>query len=197
MNQCETVASAKTMLRRNRMVFLFSIIAFWALFVFYTKVHPMYIFDLDDWLYISYGRHAFPTTALWNPTKVMPETLFPLTSYIAVYLLYPLTGDYIMSLCYVHAFVTVAFILGYILMAGRVLKRRFGLNDGVLAVFLTVFLLAHFTPFLVKDRGNYHLFNSMNVNCFFNYMIPALWNYTLCFFFMSTKKACGMKRAVD
>ena len=174
-----------------------------SLYIFYTVVHPMYIFDLDDWFYISYGRHAFPTTSLWNPSKVMPETLLPLVSYIGAYLVYPLTGDYIQSLCYVHALTTVLFIMTYLMLAGRVLMKRFSLDKATLTIFLAAFFLAHFTPFLVKDFGCYHLFNSMNVYCFFNYTIPALWNYTMCFYFMCTmpndekwyKKEDGWKKS--
>lgn len=168
---------------------VFFLVAGLSLYVFYTVVHPMYIFDLDDWYYISYGRHAFPATFLWNPSKVMPETLLPLVSYIGVYFVYPLTGDYIQSLCYVHAFATVVFILTYLLFAGKVLAKRFSLDPATLTLFLAAFLLAHFTPFLVKDIGCYHLLNSMNVNCFFNYTIPALWNFTMCFYFMTTESS--------
>ncbi|HBJ18083.1 MAG TPA: hypothetical protein DDY90_02230 [Clostridiales bacterium] len=171
---------------RNYLLIAFFLVTGLSLYVFYTVVHPMYIFDLDDWFYISYGRHAFPTTSLWNPSKVMPETLLPLVSYIGAYFVYPLTGDYIQSLCCVHALTTILFIMTYLLYAGKVLAKRFSLDKASLTVFLAAFLLAHFTPFLVKDFGCYHLLNSMNVNCFFNYTIPALWNYTMCYYFMCT-----------
>lgn len=163
---------------------LFYLVVFAAMFLFYTEIHPLYIFDLDDWLYLSYGRHAFPVFGQWNLTKVLPETLFPLASYFGTYVLYPITGDYIQSLCSVYAFVVTCFILLYLMMAGRVLKQVFGSNGGSLVMILAAFFLAHFTPFMVKEFGNKHLFNSMNVNCFFNYLIPALFNFTLCFYFM-------------
>lgn len=48
------------------------------LFVFFARVHPLMLFDTDDWQYISYSRHAVPIWGDWNPTRVFPETVMPL-----------------------------------------------------------------------------------------------------------------------
>lgn len=172
----------------NPCMILFTIISFVCLFVFYSKVHPLYIHDLDDWLYVYNPRAGYPDVKEWNPTKVLPETLMPLISYIGAYFVYPITGDYIQALCDVYAVTVAALIMVYMLLAAKLLRKRFQLEDLPLTLVMAVFLLGHFLPFLTKEDGNQHLFYSINVTCVFNYLIPGLWNFILCLWFLKAEK---------
>ena len=47
-------------------------------FVFFTQVHPLVIYDGDDWRYIAYTRQALPSWNEWNPSRVFAECFQPL-----------------------------------------------------------------------------------------------------------------------
>ena len=167
---------------------LFAAVTFVCLFIYYTKVHPLYIHDLDDWLYVYNPRAGYPDVTEWNPTKVLPETLMPLMSYIGVYFVYPITGDYIQALCDVYAVTVAALIVTYMILTAKLLKKRFTTEELPLTLLMGVFLLGHFLPFLTGESGSQHLFYSINVTCVFNYLIPGLWNFILCLWFLNAEK---------
>lgn len=169
-------------------IILFSIIAFVCLYVFYTVSHPLYIYDIDDWTYISFSRRALPQTSQWNPTKVLPETLMPLVAELGVRFVMPLTGSYIDAMAGSFAVVVSACIIAYLLLYGKVIKDKFLLNNMQVALFLVMLTLLHFLPFRVSDTNNYHLFYGGNVNCYFNYLIPALVNASVVMYLMVQEK---------
>lgn len=185
----------KKRILENPCMILFAVISFVCLFVFYSKVHPLYIHDLDDWLYVYNPRAGYPDVKEWNPTKVLPETLMPLISYIGAYFGYPITGDYIQALCDVYAVTVAALIMAYMLLTAKLLRKQFQMEDLPLTLVMAVFLLGHFVPFLTKESGNQHLFYSINVTCIFNYLIPGLWNIILCLYFLNVEKSGGSSMA--
>ena len=73
----------------------FFLLAFSFLFVFFTQVHPLVIYDGDDWRYIAYTRQALPSWNEWNPSRVFAECFQPLMGYFAAYVLTPILGDYL------------------------------------------------------------------------------------------------------
>ena len=157
-----------------RWTFLF--IAGAALLFFYIVAHPLYIYDVDDWTYIAYSRHAVPSVSAWNPTKILPETIMPLSALIGVDVIMPFTGDYIHSLGVAFAIVIVFFILIYLYFFGEVIKKVFGLKEGVVFFLMTSFLLMHFVVYKSSINGTAHMLYGGNVNCHFNYVIPGLLN---------------------
>ena len=75
-------------------LFLFSIFIF--SFYFFTSIHPLYIFDTDDWINMAMWRTLYPSTVNYNPSKILPEVLFPLVSLFSIKILYPIID----RLCY-------------------------------------------------------------------------------------------------
>lgn len=140
-------------MKKIRPIGIVTIGAFFCLFAFFTVAHPLYIYDTDDWTYISSHRHALPMTHAWNPTKILPETLMPLAAEIGVRFIMPFSGDYIGAMAYAFAFFVAMFIVLYILAFGRVLKEKFSLDDKVISIMLVIFLLWHFLPFNVNGGG--------------------------------------------
>lgn len=155
---------------------LFGIILGFFIFIFFTVVHPLYIYDTDDWTYITYSRHAWPSTKLWNPTKILPETLMPLAATIGYEIIMPLTKDYISSMALSFALVLTMLIVTYSLMFGNIIRKIFSLKTNTIILIILLFLLYHFLPYNVNDSGNRHLFHGGSVNNTFNYLIPALFN---------------------
>lgn len=178
-------------IRRNPCFALFILISVFCLYIFYTRIHPLYIHDLDDWLYVYHTRAGYPDVTDWNPTKVLPEVLMPLASYIGAYLVYPITGDYIQSLCNVYAVILTLLIGAYLIFTAKLIRKTFALDDVTLTTVMVIFFLGHFLPFLTQEENNQHLFYSINVTCVFNYLIPALWNFILCLWFLRGEKTEG------
>ena len=156
--------------------------------VFYTVAHPMYIYDTDDWTYIANSRHAWPTTKEWNPTKILPETLMPLTAEMGIRFIMPFSGDYIGSMAIAFALVVTSFIVAYVLIFGKTAKELFDLHTSVIFFIIALFALYHFLPFNVSDTGNKYLFYGGNVNCYFNYLVPGLFNATLVMYLINHRQ---------
>ena len=86
-------------------VFLFIFIA-----VFFTQISPLFLSDGDDWYFSGSIRLPWPMWGVFNPSKVFPEILEPLGGYIAAFMVYPLTGDYVASIAHTQSIIISAFI---------------------------------------------------------------------------------------
>ena len=100
--------------KKRIMEVLFFLILIIFTYIFFRVIHPLIVFDTDDWWYIYFSRKAIPMPGTWNPARVLPEILMPLVSEIASYTLYPITNDFIGSLATVHALVVSLFVIIYI-----------------------------------------------------------------------------------
>lgn len=166
---------------------LFLLGVFIAMYIFFAIVHPLYIYDVDDWNYIKGIRPALPTLTQWNPTKILPETVFPLVSFLASSVIYPFTGDFIQAICVLSAGLFAMLITLYLGMTALVLKRRFGIKESILIEVMCIFILAHFGAYMIGSI-NYHVLYGGNVNGYYNYILPALWNFLLVLYFMQKGK---------
>lgn len=163
--------------------FLAAVFAF--MLVFFYNVHPLVIFDADDWTYASYTRVALPSTRFWNPARILPEILMSGCSSFAVFALMPLVHDYIRALSLCYALVLSGFITVYTWCFLRLIARRGGLERGWNLLASLLFLLFHFLIFRTEDSNNAYMFISCNVTCYFYYTIPALLNCSLLMYFLS------------
>lgn len=158
---------------------LFYLAIFTFLFVWFTKVHALVVFDADDWSYLAYVRATTPVWGEWNPAKVFPEVIFPFFSTVAAYLVMPLTKDYITAQTLMHALVVSLSITGYLWCFSRLLRRCFPLSRLTASVVTVLFLTAHFLALRWADFGNQYLFYCVDLNCYYNYLLPALLNASL------------------
>lgn len=154
---------------------LFAIVLFLFLYIFFSVEHPLYVYDSDDWTYISYSRHIWTSVKNWNPTRILPEVLMPLAAQIGVSVLMPLTGDYIGAMAYAFAVVLSGFIVFYILSFGKNFGK-FSLHEKVNVCLMTVMFLLSFLPFMIGTEKNEYLFYSGSITTIFYYTIPALLN---------------------
>ena len=156
---------------------------FLAMFVFFSQVHPIVLFDGDDWNVISDARVGLPKWGGWNPVKVLPETFFPICGYIAAYVVAPIVGDYLNAFTICAAAIVGIFIAVYVVMfimfAEKVLRL-----DKVPAIFFgAIFLLLHFAVYLKHNtQENLYLFHTADADCVFNYVLPNLLNAALVLF---------------
>lgn len=149
------------------------------MYVWFTRIHPLVVYDADDWTYSYMVRQAVPMWGAWNPSRVFPEIFMPFCSSVAVYFLMPLTGDYIGALTAVHALVVSGFITVYVYCFGQLIKRVFSLSALCTGFASALFLVLHFLVFRNDSWDNLYMFHCVNVTCYYYYLIPALMNASL------------------
>ncbi len=161
----------------------FSILVFLSIFiwflVFYTHIHPVYVFSGDDWTYISNGRSAIPSLNEWNPSRIFPETIMPTIAAFAIHVVNVFVHDYMLSLTVTFAAFISVFICCYLFVVYRTLRKLYQIEE-VQAGFITIiFLFFHYFIFASLDMDNLHLFYIYDLtNCFY-YMLPTLLNISL------------------
>lgn len=173
--------------KKNFVFIIMAILIFLFTYIFFTRVHPLIIFDSDDWGYITFSRRFMPIFNIWNPAKLFPETFMPLMSSIAAFVIYPITNDYIDSFTIITAFVVSIFISLYIYTFAKMIKRVFSLNYSSSILLSVLFFIFHFLLFKSADLNNEYMFLAHNVNCYYNYLIPNLLNYIIVFSLIAKK----------
>lgn len=162
------------MMKRNTLfVPLFFTTVFVVFYVFFYVIHPLIPYNTDDWGIILW-RSALPELPHYNPTRVMPGLLFPISGYIAAYVVYPMTGDYIGSFTIVNAFVVSVAITVYAYFFYRLMCVRFKRGNAEAIMLTALFLLLHFVVYRIDKSSNLHLFYSNDVCQYYFYLIPHL-----------------------
>ena len=162
-----------------KMCAVFSCLVFVFMLIFFIFIHPIVIFDTDDWLYIYRARVPYPTTAEWNPCRVLPGVLMPLCGYFSAFVIYPITHDYIFSQTIGMSLTVSAFIALYIFTFIIAVKRRLNLSAARSVFVGLIFFILHFQIFRSQNTNNDYMFSASNATCYFFYIIPSLLNCTL------------------
>lgn len=158
---------------------LFWLVLFFAVLLFFTRLHPLIVYDTDDWTYLTYTRDAVPLPGAWNPSRVFPEVFMPLCASLAGYILYPLTQNYILSLAWVFGLVLSGLILWYFYSFYRLLRAKAGATRVQALPVTLLFVLFHWLAMRSQWAGNEYLFRTVDATCCFYYTIPALLNLSL------------------
>lgn len=156
-------------------VTIVNIILFLFLFVFFTRICPIVLYDKDDWIYIGQMRIPFPQWNGWNPVKVLPEILMPICGYISAYFIYPIIGNYFFSITITSAIILSIFIVILCLCVMQLIRKRFNSSVELALIFEVLFLVGNFL--IYRNRGtSRYMFYADNMNCIFNYTIPGIIN---------------------
>lgn len=163
----------------------FIALVFLVMMVFFAEVHPIVLFDSDDWVGLSKQRNiAFPKWHDHNPIKVLPESLMPLAAPLAAYFVAPILGDFVSSITWVSAFFLSCFIAAYAYLFLKVMERNFGLEVWPACALTLIFLCFHFLIFRQGRFDSAYLFATPNLTNYYHYTIPALLNASLVLFFI-------------
>ena len=140
----------------------------------FYSIHPIVIFDTDDWTYAYRHRDAVPLWNAWNPARVFPEVFMPLASTIGVYVFYPIMGDFFASLTLSYAMFTAASMTALVYAVHRKFDRS-NMGDSLLLI-VYFFVIAHFWIFRTSESGNNYMLKSADACTYFYYVIPNLLN---------------------
>lgn len=155
-----------------------TILTFAFFMIFFTKVHPIALFDTDSWYYAYYHRHAWPIWGFWNPTRIFPEVFMPAVSQFCAHVLYPLIGDYFFSLTVGYAAVVSAAVTLLIWMVYRHFQRE-GSGPFESAALALLFLICHFLILRSAENQNRYMLLTENTCTHFYYVLPNLMNCIL------------------
>lgn len=173
--------------KKNIVYIIMALLILAFMYVFFTNMYPLIVYDTDDWTYISAPRSLIPIIHGWNPARVLPETLMPLCGSFAAYFIYPITHDYLGSLTTVNAFAVALSISLYIYFFAKMITKVFSLKNMQSVLISVLFLVMHFLLFVSSTHGNQHMFIAQDVTCYFFYLIPNLLNFIIVFIFMGKK----------
>lgn len=166
---------------------------FVGLMLFFVCAHPLYIYDVDDWTYVSSPRPAVPMPFGWNPIRILPEILMPLAAQFGVSCINPFLQDYIQSLAIAFALVLSGVIVAYLGCLDHLLQKVYQLKKERYLLLLMI-LLWHFLPGCTEKAGWQHMFCAGNVTGVFYYTIPSLFNMSAAFLVMS---GCKLSKKND
>lgn len=172
---------------KKRSILIVNLLLFTFIFVYFTVISPLVPFDGDDWRYIGAIRTPFPLWGVWNPTRVLPEVLMPVGGYIAAFLIYPITGNYINALTIAESFIVSAFVSIFLWLFYRLLVKRFKLSKKLSLALELIFFLSFFLLFKHSNQPSYNGFWTVDLACDFFYLIPGLLNASLIMFMSQTR----------
>lgn len=111
----------------------------------------------------------------------------PLFGYISAYIFNSIVNDYITSITLCASLFFSAVITVYLYFFYRFLKSIYELPNSV-GIFITfLFFLAHFLIFKSNKLNNMYMFYSINLTCYFHYVLPALLNSILVLYLLKFK----------
>lgn len=175
-------------IRERIAIISFLSLSFCFLFIFFSQINPIVVFDNDDWAYICYSRPAVPIWNAWNPSRILPETLMRVCADFGAFILNPFLHDYVFSLTVVFAITVSLFICVYLYRFIKLIKARFGYSIIIVIDLSTIFLLFHFLVFRKNEINNEYLFRAIDATCYFFYIIPALLNASIVLFLLEKRK---------
>ena len=178
--------------KRPKAELAFYVLVFIGLMLFFTCAHPLYIYDVDDWTYVSSPRPAVPQPFMWNPTRILPEIMMPFFAQIGVSYIYPFLQDYIQSLAIAFAAALSGMIVLYLAGMDCLLRKSYRMGNQRYLLIL-ILLLWHFLPFCVAGEKSQHMFYADNVTCIFYYIISGLLNAGAALIVLSGTRAAGKK----
>ena len=166
-------------MKRKNIAFIYQIIIFIFLIFYFTQISPLQPFDADDWRYIGSMRLPLPLWGAWNPSRVLAETLMPLGGYIAAFIIYPFTNNYLFSLSFAESLIVSAFIIIMFYLFYNFLVKRFKLTQRCALAGELLFFLSCFLLFKHINAASYTVFWTFDLSCDFYYLIPGLLNASM------------------
>lgn len=160
---------------------------FLLVYIFFSAVHPVYPYDLDDWKIMLRVRELYPSIYEWNPTRILPEFLMPRCGELAMTVVYPIVGDITISICIVTASLLALLITLYMLFFYRYLRRTALLSGAISTLLTLLFFTFHFLIFRILERDNQHLFYSYDLTDHYFYTVPNVLGSLLVLAFMTDR----------
>ena len=149
--------------------------------IFFYKIHPIMLYDMDDWQFSSYSRIPVPIWGDWNPTRILPEISMTAVSFLGRILFYPLMNDYFSALSLAYACSIALSMVLLSMLLYFFLRKKYN-NILLNLVLVYSFLLCHFLIFNSHLENNKYMLQSIDACTYFFYVIPNIVNCALVFY---------------
>ncbi len=164
-------------MKKKEKVISFIFLAMISIFfiMFYFVIHPIVLFDSDDWINCCSSRDAIPMYGAWNPGRILPEVLMPLCTKIGTYLIYPFFTEtsFFRVLTYVYAVsVTVAVMLLIAELYALIWAKTKKVHISIIGSLF--FVLSIFWFFRSGLTNNIYLLSTRDLSTYYVYVIPNL-----------------------
>lgn len=164
----------------KKATFLYSLSIFIFLVIFFVIIHPIAIFDTDDWYATYHLRLPIPTIGAWNPIKVFPEFLMTFFSYLGAYTLYPLTDRYCLSLSITNGLFVCFILTVYFVEFFLFIQKKYNFTFIKNILVSIIFIAFHFLIVLhIGSNNNEHLFYAYDMTCIYHYTLSTALNAAL------------------
>lgn len=150
---------------------------------FFIKQCPLIVFDCDDWMYLWKWRMPIPIWKGWEPTRIMPEILLPITGWLAAHIIYPICGDYVYSVTIISAIIITVMITGMCIFLKKFLIMRCHLEIRSAIAYEIMFLIFNFLIF--RNRGSSQcMFTAADLCCIYFYTMSGIINAIVVLIFL-------------
>ncbi|MCL2253109.1 MAG: hypothetical protein FWC09_01570 [Lachnospiraceae bacterium] len=160
----------------NKLAVFFAFLVFIVIYLYYSVADPILLRYDDDWRYFGiFESHPIPLVGWWNVTRLLPEHLMPLIGYISSFLVYPLTGDYLVAASITLAIVKAIFLMILFLVIYRLFTTLCE-NKNLNAMLSILTMMIFFAIFKDNPADNEHMFYSSQYTLYFYYVFPNILN---------------------
>ena len=151
---------------------------FLVFFIFFRNYHQVVPWDGDDWRQIGSGTFGaesiIPVFSGLVSEAFFGEALGKIGGYIAAFVIYPITGDYIMSQMTVVAIVLALSISFSLVCVYELMKVIFeGEGKRTPLILVALFLLCGFDFFKTQAGGGAFLYWQYNLCTAYHYSVPS------------------------
>lgn len=179
-----TLQLSLNIIRNNYLLILGTLIVLVFMYVFFVVVKPYVPYANDIFILVAGlggRRGALPNPLLWNPSRVLPETLIPVVTDI----FYSLTDNFVDSVSLPNGIIItllcgLLYIALYFMLLSLHKNKMFSFS-----VSLTFFILC-FLIFITKQDSTY-LFSSYDIVCSYCYTIPNIANSIIVCWFLKLR----------
>lgn len=160
----------------NIVPYIFVLCVFIFFYVWFSRVHPIIVFDADDWQYVTYQRAPWPLWGEWNPTRVFAECFMPLVSNVSVKLLCRSTDTFFTSLTKGYAFAVSLVLSVLIYMIIKLLIKRYQADYYKAVICVLLFIISNFWILRTGNTDNLYMLYTSDACTYFYYVIPNIIN---------------------
>lgn len=144
---------------------------FIGIFIFFRYVHPVVPWDGDDWsTMIAASDYGIPVAGEYR--QIMPNMLGAVMGYIAAFIIYPLSGDYINAIVTSNSLILSVSILISVIMIYRLLRGGLKAKHTHALLGVIFFVSIGFLMFHVVDSSTY-LYWQYNSCTVYYYSVPS------------------------
>jgi hypothetical protein len=159
-----------------------AVLVFAVIFHFFYLVHPLIPFDSDSWSQYSQYITTWPRMGEWNPARSLGGMLSGIAGLIGAYVIYPLHGDYVVSLLMSTALLAASFCAVLFVFLYKALFSF--CKNNVVTLMAVLFFFINIFAIFKSTKSNLHLLYATSLGTFLYYVVPNIFISILILYFL-------------